>query len=206
MPIVGYLADCTAQNHKDSLREFTITILFGTATFWVTALLLMAFSINQGAGYLALLYKTVSTGQLFIFSVGMLGPILLASAEDPKNNRQFPGRTNHFAMILLLGALASGFYAFVLASREPQAAGLLNTEFLFQASLVLSALVIAMRYLTTVYRKSTATFDAEENLKRPVEEFAAQFENRHPSAEPALVQSAAADEMVDRFNGRGDKA
>lgn len=204
-PIVGPLANCTLKHHKATIPEFVITILFGTVTFWVTALFLMAFTANSGASYLQLLHKTISTGQLFIFAVGMLGPILIASAEDPANSRQFPGRTNHLAMIVLLGALASGFYGFVLASREPQAQGLLDTQFLFHSSVVLAVIVVIMRYLTTVYRKSTASFDAEENLKAPVERFADEFQDRHPAIDESSPRgsNAAAQEMINRFNGKG---
>jgi len=202
-PIIGHLPNCTLKNHVDSLKEFLITILFGTATFWVTALLLMGFAANKSANYLDLLYKTTSSGQLFIFTVGMLGPILLASAEEPPNTRQFPGRASHFALILLLGALASGFYATVLAGRDPKAADLVNSDFLFGASLIIALFVVAMRYLTIVYRKNTSNFSAEERLKRPEEEFAADFEARHASDPLSDSNDAAADAMVNLFNGRG---
>ncbi|HDS1566379.1 hypothetical protein I5U31_03975 [Stenotrophomonas maltophilia] len=209
LPILGPLTNCTAKNHRDTLKEFFITILFGTATFWVTALFLKAFSVNDGKKYTEILISTVSTGQLFIFAVGMLGPILLSSAEDPDSTKQFPGRTYHFALILLLGALASGFYAFVLAGREPQASGLLNSDFLFTASVSIAAVVVVMRYLTTVYRKSTASFDAEQNLKEPVDEFARKFNARH-SADSTLdiheQTTSAADEMAERLNQRNGGA
>ncbi|WP_269792391.1 hypothetical protein [Stenotrophomonas sp. Iso1] len=189
----------------DSLKEFSITILFGTATFWVTAIFLKAFLVNKGKSNSAILESTVSTGQLFIFAVGMLGPILLASAEDPDTSKQFPGRTYHFALILLLGVLASGFYAFVLASRETQAAGLFDSQFLYRASICIALVVVVMRYLTTVYRKSTASFNAEESLKEPVNDFAAAFNARHPAEEAAdapPLRNDAADDMTARFNSR----
>lgn len=203
LPIVGHLPNCTLKNHTDSLKEFSITILFGTATFWVTALLLMGFAANKESDYLDLLYKTTNSGQLFIFAVGMLGPILLASAEEPQNTKQFPGRAAHFALILLLGALASGFYATVLAGRDPRATALINNQFLFTASTVIASLVVVMRYLTTVYRKNTSAFNVEERLKGPEKEFAADFEARHASDPLSASSASAADAMVNRFNGRG---
>lgn len=205
LPILGPLTNCSRKNHKDSIKEFLVTIFFGTATFWVTALFLMAFNVNADKSYIKILTSTIATGQLFIFSVGMLGPIVLASAEDPDSSKQFPGRTYHFALIVLLGALASGFYAFVLASREPQAAGLLNADFLLVASIVIASVVVVMRYLTTVYRKSTTSFDAEDRLKGPVNDFAERFNSRH-GGEATLADGLAApndaDSMIARFNDR----
>lgn len=205
IPIVGPLTNCTVKNHLDSLKEFSITILFGTATFWVTAIFLKAFLVNSAKSNVEILHSTVSTGQLFIFAVGMLGPILLASAEDPDSTKQFPGRTYHFALILLLGVLASGFYAFVLASREPQAVGLFDSTFLYRASVCIALFVVAMRYLTTVYRKSTATFNAEESFKEPVNDFAAEFNARHPAEEPLdplPPRNDVLEDMVARFSSR----
>lgn len=205
IPIVGPLTNCTVKNHLDSLKEFWITILFGTATFWVTAIFLKAFSASSAKSNFEILHSTVSTGQLFIFAVGMLGPILLASAEDPDSSKQFPGRTYHFALILLLAVLASGFYAFVLASREPQAVGLFNSVFLYRASVCIALVVVVMRYLTTVYRKSTATFNAEVSFKEPVNDFAAEFNARHPAEDKAEILSLrndSAEGMTARFNRR----
>lgn len=179
LPLLGPLADCTKKNHRDSVKEVAITVLFGTATFWVTAIFLRVLTVNKGEGYFDLLYKTVSSGQLFIFSVGMLGPILLAAADDPDKNKKFPGRASHFSLLILMAALASGFYAFQLIAREPQGQSLLDTAFLFKASLVIAALVLILRYLTTVYRKSTAEFDPEEQMKEPAANFAREFAQMH---------------------------
>lgn len=205
IPILGPLTRCSAKNHVDSLKEFSITILFGTATFWVTTIFLKALLTNSEKGFYDVFLSTIGTGQLFIFAVGMLGPILLASAEDSDPSKQFPGRTYHLALIVLLGVLASGFYAFVLAAREPKADGLLNTNFLFKSSVAISVVVVIMRYLTTVYRKSTATFNPETGLKQPVNDFADDFNARHPTPEITEQfrdnQSAAAD-LIARFNKR----
>lgn len=203
LPIVGHLPNCTAKDHKDSIKEFLITLLFGTATFWVTAFILAAFTANATASPSALLYKTMNSGQLFIFAVGTLGPILLASAEDPPEKKQYPGRAFHFATILLLGALASAFYAMTLVGRENPSASLVRLDFLFVASVVISAIVVIMRYLTTVYRKNTANFDVEEGLKRPEKDFATAFDARHASDPLAPAGNSDAQAMVERFNSKG---
>ncbi|MFG0712493.1 hypothetical protein ACF8O9_06505 [Stenotrophomonas geniculata] len=205
LPILGPLAHCTAKNHKDSLKEFFITLIFGTATFWVTAVFLKAFVSNREKNYFELLASTISNGQLFIFAVGMLGPILLASAEDSDSTKQFPGRAYHFAAMLFLGALSSGFYAFVLAGREPVVKELLDSDFLLIASIFIAGIVVTLRYLTTVYRKSTLAFDAERGLKQPVNDFADKFAARHPNEESldaAPYENPGADKMTEHFNRR----
>lgn len=203
LPIVGHLPNCTLKNHKDSFKEFVITLMFGTATFWVTALILAAFSTNVKASPLDLLRLTTSTGQLFIFAVGMLGPILLASAEEPPENKQFPSRATHFAIIILIGALASAFYAMTLIGKDPNSASLVRMDFLFNASVVIAAVVVVMRYLTTVYRKNTASWDAEVRMKLPENEFATAFDARHAVDPLAPAGQSDAQAMVDHFNKKG---
>jgi hypothetical protein len=177
-PILGHLAHCTKKNHWDALKEFSINFVFGTATFWLTALLLSAFASNKGLNYFGILFLTMSAGQLFIFSVGMLGPILLTASDDPSDEAKFPGRPSHFTVLIIIGALASGFYAMSLASKNGSKE-IFDNDFLFHASLVIGIVATVMRYLTTVYRKSTLKFDLEDKFKKPVSDFADQFARRH---------------------------
>lgn len=179
IPLVGPLFTCTARNHVDSLKEFLISIAFGTATFTVTAIFLKALLANATSSYFQLLMRTIDSGQLFIFAVGMLGPILLTSAEDPASSKTFPSRTVHLAILILIAVLASGFYALVLIGRDPLALGLINTRFLFTTSVVVAALVVVMRYLTIVYRRSTADFVAERDMPKQAQEFVGDFAQRH---------------------------
>lgn len=92
VPIIGYLAECSAKQHSDSIKEFFFGVVFATSTFWLSALLFLGFRVNEHVSYLTLLRSTVSGGELFIFSVGFLGPIVLTSLDDPKHARPFLGR------------------------------------------------------------------------------------------------------------------
>lgn len=178
LPLLGPLGECTRKNHQDAFKEFAVTVLFGTATFWVTALFMRVVATNQKQGYLDLLYKTVESGQLFIFAVGMLGPILLAAADDPAKNKKFPGRISHMTFLVVIGVLAAGFYAIQLIARDLPSIGV-DTKFLFFMSVSISVAILVLRYLTMVYRKSTVEFDPEEELKEPVKAFAEKFARMH---------------------------
>jgi hypothetical protein len=179
LPILGPLSRCTVRHHAVSIKEFLVTLCFSTATFWLTALFLRAFARYKSESAPALLYQTVSAGQLFIFSVGFLGPILIAAADDPPRARVFPGRTSHFLVLIILAAIAAGFYSLHLTGRGEASAQLIDSEFLIRASLYIAIFSVVLRYLTTVYRRSTLEFDVEKELKAPVEDFAQQFTGRH---------------------------
>lgn len=181
VPLLGHLAYCSRQNHADTLKEFAVTVIFGTATFWVTALFLKAFTVNSALSFPEVVKTTMNTGQLFIYAVGMLGPILFIALDEPPNAKKFPGRMSHVLFLILLAVVAAGFYAIQLFAKSPNQsnAALLDTDFLFGASLTIATLVLIIRYLTTVYRKSTLSFDPETEMKDPVADFADDFANRH---------------------------
>lgn len=179
IPVLGPLSRCAPRHHFGAIKEFMIALCFSTSTFWLTALLLRAFAQNRGAEPSNLLYQTVNAGQLFIFAVGFLGPILIMAADDPPRARVFPGRTWHFLGLILLATIASGFYALQLFGRSPGFAELIDVDFLFRASLYIAILTAGLRYLTIVYRRSTLEFDAEKELKGPVENFVNDFTKRH---------------------------
>lgn len=181
IPVIGPLARCTLRHHFVSLKEFLITLCFSTMTFWLTAILLRAFMQNRDERAAALLYQTVNSGQLFIFAVAFLGPILIAAGDDPPRAKVFPDRTWHFLVLILLATVAAGFYAMQLIGKAGPSHAVIDENFLFRASIWIGTLSVVLRYLTIVYRHSTlpTEFDVEAELKEPVEEFAKAFAERH---------------------------
>lgn len=179
VPILGPLLQCRAQDHVAACREFFGILFWSTATFWMTAFFLLAVSANSDKGIVEVIYQTVSAGQLFVFSVSFIGPIVAAVGRDPPRARIFPGRVGHFSAFLALVATAAGFYAMELIAGNEATSALLNKDFLFVASVVIASTVVVLRYLTMVYRQSTLEFDAESQLRTPTDDFAKEFIERH---------------------------
>lgn len=180
IPILGPLAYCSWANHKASFREFVVTIAFSTVTFWLTALFMKAFSQYSHTSYADMLTETVSSGQLFIFSVAFMGPIVLTAVDDPKNAKAFPGRMWHVLALIIVAIVASALYSLEQTSRITGITSLLNTSFLIHASYVLAVVAIVLRYLAAVYRRQS--FDPERELKGSEDSFAAKF-SEHRRAE-----------------------
>jgi hypothetical protein len=179
VPLLGYLSYCTRKNHVETIKELFITLVFSTATFWISALLFEAFLINRDASFVDLLYKTANAGQLFIFAVTFLGPVFIIAGDDPAKAKTFPNRGLHLVLLFLLAVVGSSFYAIQLAAREFPGGVQLNSNFLFRASVVIAIFSIALRYLAVVYRKNTLVFDPEAELVEPAHDFAAEFAKRN---------------------------
>lgn len=178
IPIFGYLVDCTKKQHADAFKEFFFGVIFSTSTFWLSAIILLSLQRNNDATYLAMLRSTVNSGELFIFSVGFMGPIVLTAMDDPGNARPFPGRAWHAACLLLLSVVAVAFFALIKVAATEQLVPLFNYKFLVSASMWLAALAMTLRYLTIVYRKQTLA-NPEKQMKAPELDFTARFVASH---------------------------
>lgn len=173
VPVIGHLMKCSFANHSDAVKEFVPSIAFSTATFWLSAVFLMALKANAGSTFGELLEQNLESGELLIFSLAFLGSIIVSAAEDPDKARTFPGRAWHFFVVFGVAVVASGFYALIKVAKEIPNKGFLDDRFVLAASLLIAAIALVLAYLTLVYRKQT--FDPESELKDPENLFADQF-------------------------------
>jgi len=179
LPVFGPLAYCTWADHKACFREMLVIIIFSTASFWLTSAILMGHAPMRALGYEEVLLSTVRNGELFIFTVGFIGPILLHASGD-----KFPGRLWHLLPMALLGILAPVYHS---QAKLAQLSGKVvpeDMQFLFHISIFLAAVAVILRYLAMVYKKSTEGFKAEEKIKNPENDFAAAYAEHRAQGSP----------------------
>lgn len=177
IPVLGHLVYCKWAQHKSAAREMFIITAFATATFWLTAIFLMSSQSARMIGYPGMLLSTVKSGELFIFSVGFLGPILLTALDDPKDAREFPGRLWHIFILIIIGLVATGYHSQIKANQFKGGLNPADHEFLFTVSIWIAGFAVMLRYLTIVYRKST--FIPEDEIKQPETDFANDYVKSH---------------------------
>lgn len=177
LPLLGPLFYARWPEHRSSLKELLVSLAFSTITFWGTAVFLLAIDASKNQSYITLVLSTVSKGELFIFSVGLLGPILLATADDTEDSRQKIGRVWHIVALVILGLLATGFHSQIKAAEFEARLPAMNLNFLFQASIGVAISAVFLRYLALLYRKST--FIPTRELRDPVKQFSDDFNARH---------------------------
>ena len=173
IPVFGHLVHCTRSNHADSIKEFLPSIAFSTATFWLTAIFLLALKTNATQDFWGMLISTASSGELLIFSLAFLGSIIVSAAEDPATARVFPGRAWHFFVVFSVALVAAGFYALIKVSASSDTAQLYDPDYILRSSAYIAGIAILLAYLTLVYRKQT--FDPDKEIKKAEEDFADDF-------------------------------
>jgi len=173
IPVFGHLVHCTKTNHADSIKEFLPSIAFSTATFWLTAVFLLALKTNAEQDFFGMLVLTANSGELLIFSLAFLGSIIVSAAEDPASARVFPGRAWHFFVVFSVALVAAGFYALIKVSDSSSTQDLYDSSYILHSSALISVVAVLLAYLTLVYRKQT--FDPDKQIKEPEVEFADDF-------------------------------
>ncbi len=182
VPLFGPLVYCKWAQHQATLREMLVICVFATATFWLTAVFLMGHEVARSQGYFYLLKSTVEGGELFIFTVGFIGPILLNAGDDPKDAKNFPSRLWAIFALILLGLVATGFHSQIKAAQFKGSIGQGNLDFFFEMSLWVACGVVILRYLSIVYRKST--FVPQVEIKDPELNFADRYEKHVADESP----------------------
>jgi hypothetical protein len=175
-PLIGPLFACRKEDYFGATREFVIIIAFATATFWLSALVLVMLDSKNELTYAQLFALTIQDGQLFIFATALLGPILIFATEDPPNARPFPARTWIILALVLLAIVCSGSYALMRGINLRGTSVPLNQSFLANAAIACAGIAATFRYIAIVYNKYRMR---PEEVKASEENFIDQFTRRH---------------------------
>ncbi|MDZ4818320.1 MAG: hypothetical protein SGJ20_05040 [Planctomycetota bacterium] len=181
VPILGPLVYSSASHHKNAAKDLCVILTFATATFWLTALLLLINKDARAIGYWGMLLYTVQSGELFIFSVGFIGPILLLALNDQKGHKEFPGRGSHVVALIVVGFVAVGFHSQIRAQIFRGTFDEADLSFGFTVSIYIACAAVLLRYLAMVYRQST--FDPEVEIKAPEANFANEYVRKHEAGD-----------------------
>jgi hypothetical protein len=161
LPLLGGLADCTWQDHKAAAKEFLFAFSFSTLTFWVSVLIMSVLALYSTTSTANLILKTVSNGELLIFSVSFAGPILMIAMQDRSGKSPFPGAIWHVAALWFFAVAASVIFGLLKVQVLAPNVNLgLDMEAVRNGSYYIFALSLVLRYTTMVYQKMLAAADA----------------------------------------------
>lgn len=180
IPLIGPMFLCSWKDHGSALKDFLITVAFSSITFWLSALVLSVFEKNNGIAYSELLMSTVQGGELFIFSLGILGPILLIVMDDGRKAKSFPSGVWLMFFLFVAAAICGGLFAVMKTTAAAAEVGGMGIDKPLAVSISFWAAggACLLRYLTIAYNKSLAKFNAED-LQADEQDFKNAFASRH---------------------------
>jgi len=168
VPVFGGLVDCKGADHASAAKEVFTVLVFSTITFWLSAVLIFFQSRVESGDLLTRLLgsfvPTISNGELLVFAVSLIGPIVYIAFEDPAwAKREFPQKLWHALILLVLAMMCGALFAAVKTG-----AGI-DAERVVRASLWLACIAVLLRYLATVFSRSRSR--PAEEMRHQTDEF-----------------------------------
>lgn len=167
--LIGALFDTTSKQHAGALYEFLHLFFWSTMPFWLGGIVLYATRAQPAASPWFLVAQTFQNGELLVFAISALSPVLYLALHEPDGARLFPHRlpisTIVFGVVIVCAVLFS-----------LQRAGVtLNASWVYDFSLFLTVLALAVRYLAIVYHRYRSPSVTESDLRAPQDNFLEAF-------------------------------
>jgi hypothetical protein len=161
LPLVGPLADCTWDDHWESLGQLTVVFGLSTAPIWLGALIVYGTGGDLGyPAFVSALSSMVANGELFMYCTALLAPVFWMALFDPPGARAFPSKVPHMFLIAIIDLLAAMFFGLISAHSN------VNPRFIVAASRFLFWASLILLYLGTVYHTSRLPEPSEEFRKQ----------------------------------------
>ena len=168
-PLFGHMVKCTYDQYWDAFVEYSNSLMWSTMPFWLGAIILFFQQGNGDQTFLETLTGTFRNGELLVFTIATLTPIIFMTLfEYPKD--RYPHR-------LALGTLASLLIVCCAAlfslqkGHVPTKAG-----YVYYASLGFTAFAVFIRYVAIVYNKAKLPHTTEKDLVEPTTAFVDDFD------------------------------
>lgn len=149
VPLVGALMDARWKDHREAIAEIGPGLVLSTTPIWLGALWLRV-SLGPPESYLGLIVKNVDSGEFCLYAAATLGPLYYLIHKDYSPPKKFPSAQS-FNLVGLVIAVTSSFLFAAQRAPEP------DRQFVFDLSLALYLLALALIYLAHVYKNFAET-------------------------------------------------
>lgn len=145
--------------------EFIYLFLWSVLPFFLGALVLYVTSDAMDKNFYELGLNTFRNGELLVFTISMLTPILYLTLHDPENAAPFPHKLPISTAVALIVVTCASLFALLKASAVK------DVPFVFEFSVILTIVALIFRYLAIVYHKVRMPVLTEQDLRAPQDSF-----------------------------------
>lgn len=167
--LIGTLFRVNFATLASAFYEFIYLILWSILPFALGALVLYVTSNDPNKHFFDLGLNTFRNGELLVFTISMLAPILFMTLHDPEEAGPFPHKLLISTAVALIVVTCASLFALMKASAVK------DIPFVFELSIVLTIIALVFRYLAIVYHKVRMPSLSEREIRSNQDDFVADF-------------------------------
>ena len=172
MWLFGTLFQAGRKTHIVAFYEFMYLFLWSVLPFALGALVLYVTSGATDKNFYQLGLDTFRNGELLVFTISMLAPILYLTLHEPEQAETFPHKLPISTVVALIVVTCASLFALLKASAVK------DLPFVFELSVTLTVIALVFRYLAIVYHKVRMPQITERDLRAPQQNFVEDY-RRH---------------------------
>ncbi len=174
--LFGTIFKTSRATHAAAFYEFLYLFLWSILPFALGTLVLYVTSNDPNKNIFELSLHTFQNGELLIFTISMLAPILYLTLHDPEQAEPFPHKLPISTIVALVIVTCASLFSLLKASSVK------DIPFVVGLSVVLTIVALVFRYLAIVYHKVRLPPLTERDLRKPQDTFVENF-RRHVEGE-----------------------
>lgn len=149
--------------------EFLYLFLWSILPFALGGLVLYVTSDKPDKDLYKLTLNTFRNGELLVFTISMVAPILFLTLHDPENADKFPHKLPISTVVTLVIVVCAALFAAL------KAAAVKDIPFVFELSVGLTILALGFRYIALVYHRYRMHAPTEMEMREQQESFVKDF-------------------------------
>lgn len=186
--LVGGLFRAGRKVYAGALYEFLYLFIWSILPFALGALVLYVTTDGPNKSFYDFGLDTFKNGELLVFTISMLAPILYLTLHEPDQAGAFPHKLPISTTVALIIVICAALFALLKAHAVK------DIPFVLDLSVMLTVLALMFRYLALVYHGMRLPQPTERELRSSqtnfVDEFRRHVGDEAPSA-AAFTQSVA---------------
>lgn len=163
--LFGTLFRAGRSAHAGAFYEFIYLFIWSILPFALGTLVLYVTSDDPNKNFFELGVHTFQNGELLIFTISMLAPILYLTLHDPEKAEPFPHKLPISTVVALIIVACASLFSLLKASSVK------DLPFVFGLSIALTIVALVFRYLAIVYHRVRLPQVTEEELRAPQKAF-----------------------------------
>lgn len=186
--LVGTLFKVGRPTYASAFYEFLYLFIWSVLPFALGALVLYVTSDLPSKNFFQLGISTFRNGELLVFTISMLAPILYLTLHDPEQAQPFPHKLPISTLVALVILTCAALFAVLKASAVK------DLPFVFELSVGLTGLALVFRFFSIVYHRHRMPPLSETELRATQTNFIDDFRNHIEQERGTTRQS-----FVDQF-------